>query len=470
MKKVLLGSIFATSLLYSTTFQININNDTLEVATDLYLNDMYNLNSSSNYYAGLSYLTTEREEGETSQKLTTASFKILNPFTDNNGLSFGLGIKAIDTKENSKKFQAMPLSFYGKWELNEVLYFDLELYRFAKTLFGYLMDKDNSLRYFSYSIQGKDFILEDILEHKANYGTYKYIIKSYQIKDAINRYIDNKQVKFFIFQELISYINTMQDVRNESVHGGSTSKTNCDKIRKNVMAIGKAGMLSELIRMKKYFQYRNMKYIGIDLAWSSKNNSGVAIIENNQVEYCDILPSLDDVINFISQHPDAIVGVDAPLVVENETGNRDIEIEFLKDFAKYKLGVYPVNKKLLEFDGKITGIELRENISQKLGSTLFEVYPHATILRCFHGKVLPYKRKKGRDTAFIKEQLNILQNYLQNSLQGEFLTNISKLKGKSLKEHEDKLDAIVCAYTLYYCHKHRCKKYKDILVVPDENI
>ncbi|MEA3497975.1 MAG: DUF429 domain-containing protein [Campylobacterota bacterium] len=210
-----------------------------------------------------------------------------------------------------------------------------------------------------------------------------------------------------------------------------------------------------------------MQYIGIDLAWSQNNYSGVALLENNKVVYVDILKTIDDISSFINTYPKAKVGVDAPLVVPNKNGTRAIEKEFLKDFSSKKLGIYPVNRTLLEkINGSIAGEDLRSKIYQKLGVSLFEVYPHVTIMQCFHGLVLPYKRKKGRNTAFIKEQLNILQNYLLNNIDGDFAVDISKLKGQSLKHHEDKLDSIVSAYTLYYCDKYKCKTYGDIFKVP----
>ena len=162
------------------------------------------------------------------------------------------------------------------------------------------------------------------------------------------------------------------------------------------------------------------------------------------------------------------MGVDAPLLVENITGNREVEKAFLRDFSSKKLGVYPVNRTLLEkTNGYIAGEILASKIPQKLGSSLFEVYPHATILQCFHGSVLPYKRKSGRNTVYIKEQLNILQNYLLQHLKGDFAVDISKLKGMSLKHHEDKLDAILSAYTLYHCQKNNCKLYEGIFLVPN---
>lgn len=210
-----------------------------------------------------------------------------------------------------------------------------------------------------------------------------------------------------------------------------------------------------------------MYYIGIDLAWRDTNLSGVSLIKENRVEFCETMDSLEEIASFICRYPNAHVGIDAPLYIPNRTGNRNIEKEFLKDYSSKKLGVYPVNRNLLQdSDGLIRSEKLVEMIPQELRKNLFEVYPHATILECFHGAVLPYKRKKGRDTNFIKTQLHILQEYLKNALEGDFSVNISELKGQRLKWHEDKLDSIVCAYTLHYCEHHPHKIYGDIFKVP----
>jgi predicted RNase H-like nuclease len=209
-----------------------------------------------------------------------------------------------------------------------------------------------------------------------------------------------------------------------------------------------------------------VKFIGVDLAWSDKNPSGVALLEDKEVLFCETITGVHKICQFINQHPDAVVAVDAPLNIPNLEGNRQIEIDFLKDYSKYKLGVYPVNRKLLEHNGIIAGELLANSISQVLGKTLFEVYPHVTILNLFHKKVLPYKRKKGRNTQFIREQLNILQNYLNDNISNMVLEDISTLKGKSLKNHEDKLDSLVCAYTAFYCHSNPHELYGGIFQVP----
>lgn len=211
-----------------------------------------------------------------------------------------------------------------------------------------------------------------------------------------------------------------------------------------------------------------MQYIGVDLAWGINNTSGITLLDDDEVKESFTVSSLYEVIDYIKKYPKAIVGVDAPLLVENESGNRDIEKEFLKDYSSKKLGIYPVNKKLMtKNQDTIAGVELNKNITQILGKNLFEVYPHVTIMNCFHNKVLPYKRKQGRNTEFIKEQLQILENYLTKNLKGDFKEDIPKLKGKALKNYEDKLDSIVCAYTLYFCETNDYNLYGGIFKVPN---
>lgn len=210
-----------------------------------------------------------------------------------------------------------------------------------------------------------------------------------------------------------------------------------------------------------------MKYIGVDLAWSENNYSGVALLEDEKIIELKLIKGVENIAQFINLHPNAIVGVDAPLVVENESGNREIEKEFLKDYSSKKLGVYPVNRTLLTKQNKIiAGEVLASLISQRVGDKLFEVYPHVTIMNLFHGNVLPYKRKSGRNVLFIKEQLNILQNYLSEVLKGDFKEDVLSLKGQKIKDHEDKLDALVAAYTLFYCEKNPHKTYGEIFKVP----
>lgn len=124
---------------------------------------------------------------------------------------------------------------------------ELELHRFMKVVFKYLTEKESSLANLSYSIQGRDYVLSDIQEHKANYGTYKFLIRKYEIKDAINTYITNRNLRYFIASTTPQFINIMQNIRNESVHGGTTSLKECNDIRNSMLGIGKSSFLGDLI-------------------------------------------------------------------------------------------------------------------------------------------------------------------------------------------------------------------------------
>jgi hypothetical protein len=102
-------------------------------------------------------------------------------------------------------------------------------------------------------VQGRDFILADTETHKPNFGTYTYLIKSYELKDALNLYIDDRSLKYFIFVQIPLFIKLMQSVRNESIHGESTAFKECEKIRNQVVGIGQNSILSELYHHAQLF-------------------------------------------------------------------------------------------------------------------------------------------------------------------------------------------------------------------------
>lgn len=137
MKNKLLSAVLLTTSLYaSNSVDININNDTLEVGAELYLNNKYNLNNSSNYYFIANYLHNEGDDNEPNKSLSTLGFKVMNPYTDDNGISLGLGIKSTYTSQLDKSFIAIPLSVYVRYELNEMIYFNFE-YGYAPSVLTY---------------------------------------------------------------------------------------------------------------------------------------------------------------------------------------------------------------------------------------------------------------------------------------------------------------------------------------------
>ncbi len=219
------------------------------------------------------------------------------------------------------------------------------------------------------------------------------------------------------------------------------------------------------------------RFIGIDLAWSRKNKSFIVIIEERKNQPTIIgarhleLDETIGVLQGLEEKERCIIGVDAPLVVRNETGNRTTEVEFLRDYSRYRLGVYPVNRTLFRKTyGMIAGEELMKRSG---GCDIVEVYPHATILELFNDrKVLPYKYKRGRNKAFYTEQLSIYTDMLSSRIGGVDRTLFDTSTLRSLKLCEDYLDSVTCAYTLYYCAKYPglCRRYGStedgLLIVP----
>lgn len=218
------------------------------------------------------------------------------------------------------------------------------------------------------------------------------------------------------------------------------------------------------------------RFIGIDLAWTEKNPSALAILEESAaglrllgVYRARTLCETVELIRAQREGCEVSIGIDAPLKVPNQTGNREIEKAFLRDFAKYRIGMLPVNRTLMErMYGGVRGealLALLEAEGFLLGNDVFEVYPHSTVAVCFNGnRILPYKRKKGRSLADVKEALSTYRDYLREAVGPHpfFDGNLSDLKGKALKEYEDGLDGITSAYALWFCRDNpeRCKTYR----------
>lgn len=131
---------------------------------------------------------------------------------------------------------------------------EIELHRFLRKVFEFIIEQNHILGYYPYQVNGRDYLLKDLLEQKATYGAYNYLLKSPEIKEGINNFILNKNLTHFIIVSIPYYIKTMQDTRNESVHGNSTSLIACNEIREEVMGIGKSGMLTEFDRQAKYIK------------------------------------------------------------------------------------------------------------------------------------------------------------------------------------------------------------------------
>jgi predicted RNase H-like nuclease len=224
-----------------------------------------------------------------------------------------------------------------------------------------------------------------------------------------------------------------------------------------------------------------MFFIGIDLAWSEKNSSGVAVIEGQKDRARFICGASDiqrtsDILEFIliqiKDNP-ALIAIDASLIVNNETGERKVETQLKKTFAAYHAVPYPSNRNLFQrLYGGIRGEQISKMLEKKgfqhnpyikkfeESKKFFEVFPHSAMVVIFNLKeILKYKPKKNRSYHLRWQEFETYQSCLKNlenrepslNLPHDIINaNVRALKGKTLKQYEDLLDAIVCAYIAYY--------------------
>ena len=231
-----------------------------------------------------------------------------------------------------------------------------------------------------------------------------------------------------------------------------------------------------------------MQFIGIDLAWGSKNTTAVAVLEGSResashlslLAYESALLTNKEILDFlapsITEKSGILVSIDAPTCVPNLAGRRPCEAALASVFQKYAAGPHPANRTLLaNAEGEIRG-EVLVKLLEAKGIThtpfftgdnpqsCFEVYPHpAHVVFFVLSRILPYKAKPKRTKETRLAAFSDYANHLQN-LQNPAIGNLSSvlrtveelenLNGPALKRYEDLLDAITCAYIAAFAYYH----------------
>jgi predicted RNase H-like nuclease len=226
-----------------------------------------------------------------------------------------------------------------------------------------------------------------------------------------------------------------------------------------------------------------MFFVGIDLAWSARNQSGIAVI-NGQKDTADFVCGTNDVhknneiVDYIITHTKgdpAFIAIDASLIVNNTTGERKGETLLKKMFVLYDAVPYPSNRNLFyRLYGGVRGEQIAKMLQEKgfqhnpyikkkeKSKKFFEVFPHSAMVVIFKlKKILKYKYRKNRDYNLRWKEFEKYQLYLKNLENRKpslyfpcfshiLNTNVRTLKGNALKKYEDFLDALFCAYIAFY--------------------
>lgn len=69
-----------------------------------------------------------------------------------------------------------------------------EIYLFMKELFKVLIKNSKDVENIEYAVNGINYKMSDILIHKPNLGTYKFLIKSNIVENAIKESFENNSI------------------------------------------------------------------------------------------------------------------------------------------------------------------------------------------------------------------------------------------------------------------------------------
>ncbi|MCD2137502.1 DUF429 domain-containing protein [Salinicoccus halitifaciens] len=219
-----------------------------------------------------------------------------------------------------------------------------------------------------------------------------------------------------------------------------------------------------------------MKYVGIDLAWTYKNETGICILDDaGRVVHLDAqVYTNKELLEIIKTHHDGdmIIAVDAPLVVNNEGGSRGAEGEMMRaKINGHRLRAFNANRNyFLKVFGEIRGETLMHMIRDAIpdsrigfghdGTSIVETFPTGIIAGLFP-EIAPvkYKRKpKATAEETVLEMGRLLERFSRlKTREGDILDSRLSINeittGASLKHLEDKVDAFLCAFGMYAIHK-----------------
>ena len=220
-----------------------------------------------------------------------------------------------------------------------------------------------------------------------------------------------------------------------------------------------------------------MHFVGLDLAWGTRQPTGVAVLDDaGRRVTVGAVRTDEEIVAALGEYVagPCVVAIDAPLVVTNPTGNRACEAALNRDFARFDAGAHPSNTAKPEFSEEPRGARLAERLGLSLDPTLpigehdrraLEVYPHAATVALFRlGRTLKYKNKPGRTIAQLRGALLDLMRRLEGLADApapmrlthhegwrELVKLVEQAERKSdLRKVEDQVDAVVCAYVALF--------------------
>ncbi|TLZ53125.1 MAG: DUF429 domain-containing protein, partial [Methanobacteriota archaeon] len=194
---------------------------------------------------------------------------------------------------------------------------------------------------------------------------------------------------------------------------------------------GTLGRARRVTGVQDWLQPSRLRVIGLDLAWSEDNPSGVSVLEwdgrsarltqETRADLGDNRAVLHFVSNVAGDGP-CVIAVDCPLAVPNAKGRRVCDALVSRHFRAYDAGTHPANRELFVAKKRLRGERLAKALRRsgfsldprtQASNQVIEVYPHPAIVSLFGlDLILKYKGGRKRTIEFRREELGRLRGYL----------------------------------------------------------
>ncbi len=235
---------------------------------------------------------------------------------------------------------------------------------------------------------------------------------------------------------------------------------------------------------------RHASFIGLDLAWSDRNPSGVAHLvlrgKGCVLLGTDHLSSDEEIVTWMEERSGRTswVGIDAPMIAPNPPKTtRPVDRMVSSRFGRFHAGVYPGNRERcarpIRLSKKLAakGFSPDPYLPSPWGRRQLEIFPHLVQVGLFGRKrIIKYKKGSGDQK---RKGLRILQHAVGKNLAGQIPPLLPSqplrklldesprgLRGRGLKGLEDRIDALMCAYMTFYFwywRERRCEILGDLM-------
>ena len=217
-----------------------------------------------------------------------------------------------------------------------------------------------------------------------------------------------------------------------------------------------------------------MNFIGIDLAWGSRNPTGLAHLASDgtggRLVRSERLTTDREILEWVEAcgGEDVWLGIDAPIIAKNPPGtSRSADKMVSARFARYHAGVYPANRVRCERPVRLCRRLRRRGYSSnpflpgRSGRRQLEIFPHLVQVAFFERpRIIKYKKGPvSARKAGLSEFQTAIETHLTRQdpplLPSPQLSRLLRedpraLQGAALKSLEDRLDALLCAYMAFY--------------------